>query len=183
MTKEDMCMNCYVKYMVATFVALMITNPAFSDEKPTTGTKPQIKSVNEIFQNKDDKEVLKPADKPPYFPIEEPAEENYGESRFWGEFLNMLFTLGLLVTLLFGASWLMRRLTSSRVKYSNVTSQIKILEQRNLSPKTVLYLVEIGDQHVVIADSQTGIAKILEMKKTDSPESFSSLLDDKKSQS
>ena len=56
--------------------------------------------------------------------------------------------------------WLYKRFSQSRTLAANSTKTIKILERRPLSPKSILYLVEIGDKQVVIAESQHTITTV-----------------------
>ncbi len=77
---------------------------------------------------------------------------------FQAKFLNMLFILILLVGFMILASWLLKRMMKSRITQINQASYIKVLETRQLSPKSVLYLVEIEKQKVLIGESQTGLS-------------------------
>ncbi|MCB1112608.1 MAG: flagellar biosynthetic protein FliO [Chlamydiales bacterium] len=98
-----------------------------------------------------------------YFPQEVLEEGGSGDSHFFAELVNMFATLGLLIAVLLGGTWVLKRMTNSRLQQLNVTSMIKILEQRNLSPKTVLYLVDVGGKGVMIADNGTHIATVAEV--------------------
>ncbi|MDN3508261.1 MAG: flagellar biosynthetic protein FliO [Simkaniaceae bacterium] len=56
--------------------------------------------------------------------------------------------------------WLYKRFAQSRTMAANSIKTIKILERRPLSPKSMLYLVEIGDKQVIIAESQHNITTV-----------------------
>ncbi len=78
------------------------------------------------------------------------STENY----FW----RMILTLVGIVILLFLTLWLFRRIGRGglRGKSGNGTS-IKVIERRGLSQKSALYLVEIDNKRVLIAESQINI--------------------------
>jgi flagellar biogenesis protein FliO len=69
-------------------------------------------------------------------------------------FLRMLFVLiGLLIVLCLGV-FLFKKYASSRLQQSNHTRNIKILEKRVISPKSMLYLIEVGGKTMLIGESQ-----------------------------
>ncbi len=66
-------------------------------------------------------------------------------------------TFGILVFLLgfiFLTVWALRRLSQGRFRASNHYKSIKVLEKRPLSPKSMLYLVEVYEKKFLIAESQ-----------------------------
>jgi flagellar biosynthetic protein FliO len=71
-----------------------------------------------------------------------------------GAFVKMLIVLLVLLFVIFFVIWLMRRLTQHRIGLFNQTRHIKIIERRPLSPKTALYILEIGEKRIVVAESQ-----------------------------
>ncbi len=65
----------------------------------------------------------------------------------------MLFSLAGLLVLVLGTFWFLKRMGKGKLRLgSNRT--IQILEKRPLSPKTVLYIVEIEGKQVLISESQ-----------------------------
>jgi len=100
--------------------------------------------------------------KDPFFPFEDEPEKVHDEDHFYKEFINMLGTLGVLVALIFAASWALKRLLKTRTQQLNTTSNIKILDQRPLSTKTALYLVEIHGRTMAIAESHNALIKLAE---------------------
>lgn len=84
-------------------------------------------------------------------------EQAADTDKFLSEFMNMLTTLGVLILFIFIATWFLKRMMNVKVQQMNTTSLIKIVERRSLSPKTVLYLLEIRDQEVAIAETAHGI--------------------------
>lgn len=93
---------------------------------------------------------------PPYFLAEFAAEPQHDENHFLKELLNMLVTLGGIVILLIGVTWVMKRMQTTRIKYTNTSSLIKIADHRALSTKTGIYLIHVHGRAILIADSQGG---------------------------
>jgi len=77
---------------------------------------------------------------------------------FQAKFLNMLFLLALLIGFMILASWALKRLMKTKIGQLNTASNIKVLETRYLSPRTTLYLIEIHDQAILIAESPTAVS-------------------------
>lgn len=85
------------------------------------------------------------------------------EDNFRGEFLNMLMTLGAIITILLVASWLLKRMASTRVLQINESSLIKILERRSINAKTSVYLLDIKGKQIAIAESTSGLLLLPEV--------------------
>lgn len=88
--------------------------------------------------------------------------ESIPDSRFTDELMNMLYTLGLLVLFLFFVSWGFRRLMSSRIQQMNTTSDIKILETRQVSTKLLVHMIQVRGKNIVFAESASGVDKLSE---------------------
>lgn len=84
---------------------------------------------------------------------------------FLMQFANMLFALGVVIVLLFVASWAIRRFMNSRIQYGNQTSQIRIIECRPLSQRSHLYLIEVDNRRILLGESASGLEKIVEIDK------------------
>jgi flagellar protein FliO/FliZ len=76
---------------------------------------------------------------------------------FQSKFLNMLVMLGLLIGLMIGASWFLKRMMNTRQNQLNTDSYITVLETRQLSPRSTIYVLEVKGQGIVIGESATGI--------------------------
>lgn len=87
-------------------------------------------------------------------------QEQPSDDRFYHEFVKMLLTLGFIILLIFVLIWMMKKMSNVKIEQSNLGSSIKILEKRNLSPKTTLYLLDIGDKGVAISESINGVTLI-----------------------
>lgn len=70
-----------------------------------------------------------------------------------GAFVRMLVTLLGLVFLVFATFWILRRLGKGKFKMGGGRA-INVIERRALSPKSMLYIVEIGNKKVLISESQ-----------------------------
>ena len=78
-----------------------------------------------------------------------------------GAFLKMALTFIALLVGIFFTVWILKRLSRGHFKNMNANRAIKILEKRALSPKTMLYLVEIGEKQTLIAESQLEVKSIV----------------------
>ncbi len=72
-------------------------------------------------------------------------------------FIKMLLTFTALIFLLFGTYWFIRRLIRFRLEKGTGSQSIQIVEKKMLSPKTMLYLVELEGKKILIAESQLEI--------------------------
>lgn len=84
--------------------------------------------------------------------IAETASAPTTESYQWA-LAKILGSLGLILAFVFFTLWFVRRLAQGRMQQGSA-NRIKILEKRPLSPKTMLYLIEMNGKEVVIAESQ-----------------------------
>lgn len=81
---------------------------------------------------------------------------------FFYQLLNMAIALAAVLALLFVVTYFLRRATRGRHKQMNEASPIKVLEERTLSHKTTLYIIEVYDKHILVGESQTGIERLAE---------------------
>jgi flagellar protein FliO/FliZ len=82
------------------------------------------------------------------------------EDRFVRDFTYMMFLLGVLIATLLILTWITRRLLNTRMQQVNLTSMIKILERRPLSPKSTVYLLDVQGNGFVVAESHSGLFKL-----------------------
>jgi len=78
-------------------------------------------------------------------------------------FFKMLLILIALIALIFLTFWIFRRLMRVRLNQANQTKNIKILEKRALSPKSLLYIIEIDGKKILISESNLEVKKIKEI--------------------
>lgn len=93
---------------------------------------------------------------PELLPPPEPIEQDH----FFQEFINMLTTLGLIVATIFFISWFLKRMVNTRIQQVNTSSLIKIIDRRNLSPKSSVYVLEIYNKQFVVGETVNGIATL-----------------------
>jgi flagellar biogenesis protein FliO len=113
-----------------------------------------------------------PPEKAP-LPIEQPAPpslENQPEpsevvtTSYESAFIKMLLTLGALLFLIILTVWMMRRMSSGRMFRSMGSSQLKIVDKKVLSAKSMLYIVEVEGKRVLISESQLEVRPIAEIE-------------------
>lgn len=75
-------------------------------------------------------------------------------------FAKMFLTLIVLVILLFVSYWFVRRLIQQRLQKGVGNAAIQILEKRMISPKTMLYLIEVDKKKILIAESHLEIKRL-----------------------
>lgn len=94
------------------------------------------------------------ADVPPLVPD---AIPDVKDMSFGYKFIQMLFALALVLGILVLFSWVAKRFFAQRILQMNMGSSIKVLEQRNLSPKTAIHLVEVNGKGILIGESAEGL--------------------------
>jgi flagellar biogenesis protein FliO len=91
------------------------------------------------------------------------TQEAIGQSyNYWGQFVNMVVTLGFILILIFISVYVLKRLMRSRIQHLNRSTGIKILERRSLNSKASLYLIDVLGKGVVISESPAGIQVVTE---------------------
>ena len=75
-------------------------------------------------------------------------------------FIKVIFFLIGLLVFVFAVFFIFKKFSSSRIKHSNHFRTIKLLEKRAISPKSMLYLIEIGGRKILLAESQLEIRNI-----------------------
>lgn len=80
----------------------------------------------------------------------------------------ILALVGLLLVIFFGI-WILRKLSSSRSKQINLLKSVKILEKRPISPKSMLYLIEVAGRKILISESQLEVRPISNLEWLDVP--------------
>ncbi|MCH9631421.1 MAG: hypothetical protein S4CHLAM37_14440 [Chlamydiia bacterium] len=90
------------------------------------------------------------------------AEESTTHS-YEKAFIKMIFILVVILGVVFVVFYLFKRFSGSRMAISNHSKSIKIIEKRAISPKSMLYLVEIGGQKILLAESQLEIRNVSDL--------------------
>lgn len=100
----------------------------------------------------------------PFSLQEPPPPEMAQDNRFLNEFFYMLFMLAILIGVVLLASWFLKRMLHTRIEQLNTQSQIKIVDKRALSQKTIIYLIEYEDQKFMVAETPTSLVTIMSEK-------------------
>lgn len=79
-------------------------------------------------------------------------------------FAKMFISLIVLVALLFATYWFLRKLIQNRLQKGTAGGAIQILEKRMISPKTMLYLVEVENKKVLLAESHLEIKRLMDLE-------------------
>jgi len=80
---------------------------------------------------------------------------------YGGVFLKMLLTLAALIVAMIAAVWVFRRMSLGRKMMGGHSRSIQVLERKPLSPKTMLYLIDVGGKQSVIAESQLEVKPLM----------------------
>ncbi len=81
-----------------------------------------------------------------------------------GAFIKMFLTLLALLVGIFFAAWAIKRMAHGRFLQMNSSKNIKVIEKRALSSKTMLYVVEVDGKQVLLAESQLEIKRLLSLE-------------------
>ena len=73
-------------------------------------------------------------------------------------FLKTVVLLVAFTGLVFGGTWLARKISGGRLDSFSSEGNIRLLERKYLSPKSSLWLVEVMGRKLVVIDSQAGVA-------------------------
>jgi flagellar biogenesis protein FliO len=71
-----------------------------------------------------------------------------------GTLIKMVLTLAGLVTLVFLTIWVLKKVSHGRFGNFGSQKKISIVEKKPLSPKTLLYLIEVDGKKVLLSESQ-----------------------------
>ena len=86
--------------------------------------------------------------------------QEYKAPSFTKAFIKMIIVLIIIIALVIATFWSLKRLNKVKIIQANNTKSIKIIEKRALSPKSVLYLVEVDNERVLISESQFEVRPI-----------------------
>ncbi len=85
-------------------------------------------------------------------------------ANYQATFLRMLFTLIAMILLVGVSIYFFKRITKNRMHQNSDFRRIKILEKRVLSPKSVLYLIEVNQEKVLISESHLEVRSLQGVK-------------------
>ena len=77
-------------------------------------------------------------------------------------FFKMILTLAGLLCLVLVTIWALKKFSHGRFGSFGSQKNIVILERKNLSPKTLLYLVEVDGKKILLSESQLEVRMLLQ---------------------
>lgn len=125
------------------------SSPPSTSTQPPETTKPQKRIENPAPLSKPNVKQQET------FPHLESTTKSYESA-----FMKMILYLAGVLIFVFTVFFIFKKFSSSRVKQSNHFRSIKLLEKRAISPKSMLYLVEIGGKKILLAESQLEIRNV-----------------------
>ncbi len=124
-----------------------------ADKKQPAPPTEQTAPTDQTPENTSPKSEASPLSEPAPGPLPSSTEMT---NSYESAFVRMLVTLLGLVALVFATFWILRRLGKGKFTMGS-GRLINVLEKRALSPKSMLYIVEIGNKKVLIAESQVEV--------------------------
>ncbi|MCH9613603.1 MAG: hypothetical protein SP1CHLAM54_06080 [Chlamydiia bacterium] len=133
---------------------------AKTDKPKTEQTQPK-KEVKEVKREiKKDTDEVKQEVKKAKSGDEDPFKSFETTSGYEATFIRSMVVILCILILIGLAVWMFRRLSHTRIRQMNFNKSIKVLEKRPISPKSILYLVDVGGRQILIAESQLEIREI-----------------------
>jgi len=86
------------------------------------------------------------------------------------KFIKTIVWIFFIVALVFLLLWLVKRFSSKRFTALNQQKYVKVIEKRAISPKTMLYVIEVGGKHLLISESQFEVEFLSHIAETTSGE-------------
>jgi flagellar protein FliO/FliZ len=102
----------------------------------------------------------------PEAPFLSPAETEAISGDYGFAILKLFLSLIIVIGLLGLTVWFLRRLIRYRLEKGSGVQAIKILEKKMISPKTMLYFVEVEGEKIILAESQLEVRQLLHDKKS-----------------
>ncbi len=99
--------------------------------------------------------------------------DQMGDTRFFAEFLNMLIYLGALLAVMMLLMFILKKMLANKLDQTNRSSGIKVLEKRQLTPKTAIYILHVLGKEIAIAEGSHGVTKLGEIPAEEEPEKHS----------
>ena len=88
---------------------------------------------------------------------------------FKATFFKMMTSITLIVAVVFLILWLVKKFSANRFHTLNRERYIKVIEKRPISPKTMVYIVEIGNKQMLIAESQLEVEVLTHLEAFNEP--------------
>ncbi len=78
-------------------------------------------------------------------------------------FVKMFLTLIALIALFAVTIWFIKRLIRAKLEKGSGTQMIEILEKKMISPKTMLYIIEVEGKRILLAESHLEVRSLSEI--------------------
>jgi flagellar protein FliO/FliZ len=92
--------------------------------------------------------------------LEHQADTHKATESYETAFIKTIVVLVGLLVLVILTVWMFKRISNGRIRTFNYLKSVKILEKRPLSPKSMLYLIEVSGKQVLIAESQLEVRTV-----------------------
>lgn len=89
--------------------------------------------------------------------LQEESDGTEQTNQFYSELMNVVLVLALIILFMIVAAYYVRKFMQGRMEQINETSSIKILEQRNLSARCVVYIVEAQGIKFLVGETAAGV--------------------------
>ena len=134
------------------FLLLLLVTPLFAEEEG------EIFPIEREFITDAPKETVPPLMQP--LQEEPPVDVHKATESYETAFMKTVIVLVGLLVLIILTIWMFRKISHGRFRGMNMLKSIKILEKRPLSPKSMLYLVDVGGKQVLLAESQLEVRSV-----------------------
>lgn len=97
---------------------------------------------------------------PPAKEIEKKMDVHHATENYETAFIKTIVVLVGLLVLIILTVWMFKKISHGRLRSFNYLKSVKVLEKRPLSPKSMLYLIEVSGKQVLIAESQLEVRAV-----------------------
>lgn len=94
---------------------------------------------------------------------EENLFQTIPDTQYQTTFWKMILILFALIGLMIISVWLFKRISKVKITQANAYKTIKILEKRVLSPKSMLYIIEVDGKKIILSESHLEVKKIKDL--------------------
>lgn len=135
-----------------------------ADQKSTQKHPPSSKEDSTTKPILENDKKIQTTDKKPEMDDNHPSNMKKVTESYETAFIKTIVVLIGLLVLISLTVWMFRKLSHGRLRSFNYMKSVKILEKRPLSPKSMLYLIEVGGKQVLIAESQLHVKQVASLE-------------------
>lgn len=147
---------------------LFLSASAFAEDLKDNAATENKEALKKIEQHLIAKSAPSIDAETPLAVISDPATEEPNSieatASYEKAFIKMIVVLFAILVLVVIFFLVFRRFANTKMHQTNHLKSIKILEKRAISPKSMLYLIEIGGQKILLAESQYEIRNVSDLK-------------------